>query len=113
MKNLDPKGTYEAMDARDLTFEDGSFDLIIAKGIIDSLSCGENYVHHISKMLHEFHRVLTDSGTLICVSYGAPDQRQWYFDGEHAGEFNWTVDISTIAKPLLPNMELKLKGQDP
>ena len=112
MKQLDPKGKYETMDARDLTFEDGSFDMIVAKGIIDSLSCGENYVHHISKTLHELHRVLADNGTLFCISYGAPDQRQWYFDGEHAGEFTWKLEMSTITKPTLPNMELKMKGHD-
>lgn len=105
MKNLDPNGHYEKMDACDLSFEDGSFELVVVKGLIDSMSCGENYISHISKALNEIHRVLTESGTLVCISYGCPEQRKWYFEGENAEQYTWTVECEKIAKPKLPNMD--------
>jgi len=113
MSRLDPKGEYEKMDARNLTFRDNSFDLVIAKGLIDSLSCGENYVQHISQTLHEIHRVLSEDGTLMCISYAAPEQRRWHFEGEQPGEFSWSVDTLTVPKPTLPTMDIKMRGDDP
>eukprot|EP00814_Leptocylindrus_danicus_P008146 CAMPEP_0116003570 /NCGR_PEP_ID=MMETSP0321-20121206/126_1 /TAXON_ID=163516 /ORGANISM="Leptocylindrus danicus var. danicus, Strain B650" /LENGTH=241 /DNA_ID=CAMNT_0003471787 /DNA_START=396 /DNA_END=1121 /DNA_ORIENTATION=+ len=109
MREKDPKGSYEVMNIEDLAYEDDSFDLVIAKGVIDSIICGENSVHAVATALHEFHRVLTDNGTLICVSYGSPDQRQWHFEGKVENEFSWKVDWVTIPKPKIPNLDVTTK----
>lgn len=109
MREKDPKGIYEVMNVEDLAYEDGSFDLVIAKGVVDSIICGENSVHAVAKALHEFERVLTDNGVLICVSYGSPDQRQWHFEGKVEHEFSWRFDWVTIPKPKIPSMDATTK----
>lgn len=58
------------MDVRAMEFEDGSFDVVLDKGTIDSLLCGESSTSNSSKMISEIHRVLSNNGVYIAISYG-------------------------------------------
>jgi len=53
-----PALKYVVMDARELKFPDESFDVIIDKGTLDSVLCGEETVRNSATMLAEIHRVL-------------------------------------------------------
>jgi ubiquinone/menaquinone biosynthesis C-methylase UbiE len=58
-----------------LDFPNNSIDLVIDKGLMDSIVCDENSAEKVRKMLSECWRVLKAKGTLMVLSYGHPDTR--------------------------------------
>ena len=62
--------SYCHMDVRALAYEDGCFDVVIDKGTLDSILCGEGSQPSALQMFREINRVLTPKGVYICVSYG-------------------------------------------
>ena len=56
-------------------FEDKTFDVVIDKGTLDSVLCGDGSAPNAEQMLSEISRVLTDEGVFICISYGVKDTR--------------------------------------
>ena len=65
-----PSMTYVHMDVRALAYEDGCFDVVLDKGTLDSILCGDGSQPSALQMLREINRVLTAKGFYICVSYG-------------------------------------------
>lgn len=61
-----------------LDFSNNSIDLIIDKGLMDSVLCGEGFYERLNKMLSECYRVLRPNGTLMVLSQGHPDTRVMY-----------------------------------
>ncbi|MEE8410253.1 MAG: class I SAM-dependent methyltransferase [Myxococcota bacterium] len=57
--------TWEVMDARDLTFPDASFDVVIDKGTIDAMDAGPT---NVAQICSEARRVLRPEGLFIVVS---------------------------------------------
>ena len=53
----------KVMDARRLQFKDECFDVVIDKGLLDAMTCGESAKANIQQMLSEAHRVLKPNGT--------------------------------------------------
>ena len=53
-----PKLTYTHMDARALAYENESFDVIIDKGCLDTILCGDLSYAGAKKMFSEINRVL-------------------------------------------------------
>ena len=53
-------------------FEDATFDVVIDKGTLDSILCGDSSGPNSIKALHEIYRVLKPNGVYICVTYGLP-----------------------------------------
>ena len=49
---------YREMDAKNLNFDTRYFDIIIDKGLIDSLRCEENFQFSVMQYLKEIHRKL-------------------------------------------------------
>jgi EEF1A lysine methyltransferase 4 len=90
--------SYKHMDARQLTYEDGSFDAVIDKACFDSILCGDGSGPSADQMLSEIHRVLAPNGVYICVSYGVKENRQHYFSKK---EYDWTVFHHMVAKPTI------------
>jgi EEF1A lysine methyltransferase 4 len=68
------------MDSTDMKdFQDNEFNLIIDKGTLDSILCGEFSIPNGEKMLKEAYRLLGNKGIFVCVSYGERARREHIF----------------------------------
>ena len=68
---------HYVMDVRTMEeFGDESFDLIVDKGCLDSLSCSYQGIEAVKNMLVEVCRVLRTDGNFIEISYGVPAVRK-------------------------------------
>ena len=85
------------MDVRNLQFADASFDVVIDKGLLDAMSCGDGSAENVARMLTEIHRVLTPTGLYFCVSHGKMIQRKKYL--KNVKKYNWTIAKKAIPKP--------------
>ena len=83
-----PGLNYVEMDARSMTFPDGSFKSIIDKGTIDSAVCGSETVAHV--ICSEIDRVTTPGGTFVMVSPCWPKAKDWFLDN------NWRLDTKSF-----------------
>ena len=75
------------MDIRNLGFKDGTFDCVIDKALLDAMVCGDGAVGNCQAMLSEIHRVLTPTGTYICISHGVEAVRKKYL--KNVSKYNW------------------------
>jgi ubiquinone/menaquinone biosynthesis C-methylase UbiE len=80
-----------------LDFPDESYDIVIDKGTLDSILCGEGSTVNAAKMCSEISRVLKPNGCFIIISYGVPDNRLNYI--EKTDLYSWSVVVHTIPKP--------------
>lgn len=62
-----------------MSYKDNSFDLIIDKSTIDTLTTGEFAYVNIALMLSECQRVLRTGGYYVAISFGAPDNMEVHF----------------------------------
>ena len=60
-------------------FSPGEFNIVIDKGTLDSILCGDNSVPNAEKMMQEIYRVLGPKGVYICVTYGDEEHRINFF----------------------------------
>lgn len=97
-----PELKYEVMDARELSFGNESFDLIIDKGTLDAVVCGTDVKSAVRDLLSGLSRVLRPGALLLVMSYGRPDDRQFYLEDD---EYGWTVSAKTLPKPKLKNLQ--------
>jgi len=79
-KEKRPEMQWDVMDATDLKYETGQFDLIVDKSTIDCLLCGYDGDLNVAMMLKECQRTLKEGGFYVLISFGKPDQRQIHFD---------------------------------
>merc|ERR1712129_626847 len=61
-------------DATNMTFEEGSFDLIFEKGTLDAMYTASNQL--VTRTVSEVGRVLRPGGLFVSVSFGAEDNRR-------------------------------------
>eukprot|EP00164_Ancoracysta_twista_P016419 GFYU01027529.1.p1 GENE.GFYU01027529.1~~GFYU01027529.1.p1 ORF type:complete len:312 (+),score=69.06 GFYU01027529.1:92-1027(+) len=87
---------WYTMDAKKLDFPSESFDLIVDKGTLDSLLCGDRSFQHVNLMTKEVYRVLRPGGHYVCISFGTPDTRM-----EHFEQYQWAIEHRQVAKSLL------------
>jgi len=83
------------MDARDLKYQDGTFDLAIDKSTIDAVLCGEKSFVNVAIMIREIQRVLKVGGIYMIISYGPPENRLFHLEREH---LSLDISIYTIKK---------------
>lgn len=77
LKTRCPNMSYRVMDVLDMSeFKSGEFNVVLDKGTLDSILCGDNSVANAEKMLNEVYRVLTPNGIYLCVTYGSEDHRR-------------------------------------
>jgi SAM-dependent methyltransferase len=67
-----PELRYICMDALDLDLADESVDVIIDKGVYDTIVCYDKKVKAVLKMVYEAHRVLRPGGRYIILSLHPP-----------------------------------------
>lgn len=90
--------SFQQMDCRQLDFPPQKFDVVIDKGTLDSILCGDGSTRNIHKTLTEISRVLTNEGVFICISHGEPSYRMTYM---HCQEFEWNCEVKTVSKPMM------------
>lgn len=67
------------MDATDLKFQDGEFDIVIDKGTMDAVLCGSKF-DIPNKMLKEMYRVVKPQHSIVLVTHGSPANRKFLFE---------------------------------
>jgi len=67
------------MDCMNMTFEDQSFDLVIDKGTIDAVICGDDLQPSL-QITREMCRITKKSGHVVLVSNAAPQGRKMLFE---------------------------------
>jgi ubiquinone/menaquinone biosynthesis C-methylase UbiE len=92
-----PTLQWQQMNITSLEFPDETFDVVVAKGLVDTILCGEGSTSNIAKMCQEISRVLKPKGCFFVVSYGVPDNRLSYLEKENS--YDWTITTHTINKP--------------
>lgn len=70
------------MDATQLTFEDASFDLVIEKGTLDAVVCGEDMTIP-NLMMKEMFRVLKPQAAIILITHSSPENRLTIFEANY------------------------------
>ena len=89
---------FVEMDARKLQFPDGKFDVVIDKGLMDSMLCSNPGPKNVQDMLENVHRVLNETGKYICISREVEAKRKQHM--KKVGKFNWKVQKCPIIKPI-------------
>jgi len=98
-----PKMVFKVMDALDMKeFQTGSFNIVIDKGTLDSVLCGDNSAANASKMISEVFRILSPGGHYICITYGDSEHRK-----KHLETQSWEkVDVEKVQKPTTSNANI-------
>jgi len=89
---------YQQMDCRAMEFPAGKFNVVLDKGTLDSVLCGEGSTRNMHKTLQEISRVLVPNGVFVCISHGDPSYRLTYLQYP---EFGWNVVVQTVTKPMM------------
>jgi len=84
---------YELMDVRAMKYENSTFDILIDKGTLDSILCGDSGSSDAENMLRECSRVLKQNGMFFIVSYGKPYQRLKHLENP---KYSWTVVVDML-----------------
>ncbi|CAM9834496.1 unnamed protein product, partial [Ectocarpus fasciculatus] len=120
-KRLDADVDFQVLDARDLPFEAGCFDLVVDKGAVDAMLCDDAGQDNARDICFEAARVVTPGGWFVVVSHIHPSSPEGMAfleetlvpalrdasssvsvsaagggegKGEHDGEaFFWSVDV--------------------
>mmetsp|Transcript_90579 Transcript_90579/g.230444 ORF Transcript_90579/g.230444 Transcript_90579/m.230444 type:complete len:213 (+) Transcript_90579:54-692(+) len=78
-----PEMEWQVADCTSMSsFEDGRFDLMIDKALIDTLLCEDNVPDLLSAYFKEVERVMTADGLALFISFGPPDMMLKYFSPE-------------------------------
>ena len=80
------------LDMKD--FQEGQFNLVFDKALLDSILCGEDALETVKTMLKEIYRVLADEGYYIIVSNSNESTRKDLFDLNL-----WEYKFMEIGKP--------------
>jgi len=88
---------YKVLDVTNMgEFANASFDVVIDKGTLDALLCGDESTSNADKMLLEISRVLRPGGVFILITYGEPPTRLNYLE---RAKYGWKVESLSIEKP--------------
>ncbi|EGR34823.1 protein kinase domain protein [Ichthyophthirius multifiliis] len=99
---------YIMMDVKIMDLPNSSFDIVIDKGTLDSVICGENTVTNAMKALTNISQILKPNGIYICISYGQPDHRLLYLDKQ---KYGWIISVEQVHKPTI-STSIQLTSED-
>ena len=86
---------YAVMDARRLeSLPDQCFDLVLDKGLLDSLLCADTNYDDVGLYVNEMRRVLAPGGCFLVVSHSPPSSRLGHLQGS-----DWAVDHVSLPRP--------------
>ncbi|XP_053315318.1 EEF1A lysine methyltransferase 4 [Spea bombifrons] len=112
-----PDMRWLVMDARQLTFPDGSFDLVIEKGTLDAMMVGErdpwrvspDTISLVDQVLSEVSRVLSPTGCFISITFSAP-----HFRTRHYAQpaYGWSVSCDTYGRDFHYFLYTMRKGRE-
>lgn len=78
-RKVRPELKFKTMDATNMKgIDDGAFDMVIDKCMLDAILCGEDAGRKALRTLREVNRVLNEGGTYLMFSYAAPKHRIFY-----------------------------------
>jgi len=83
------------MDVTDIRYDDNYFDVIIDKGTMDALLCGNKSFLSVAIMLKEVQRLIKTDGVFISISAGKPDNRIFHIERDF---LSFEINIYTIKK---------------
>ncbi|TFJ86816.1 hypothetical protein NSK_001904 [Nannochloropsis salina CCMP1776] len=92
---------WQHMNACALNFPDASFNVVLDKGTLDSILCGNGSLNNGAMMCMEVSRVLKADGIFIVISYGIPENRLQYLQEE---AYSWRVSVHTVPKAQLDGL---------
>lgn len=94
--------SWATMDVtKKLEFPDGTFHVVIDKGTLDCILCGESSTNNVTNALFEIVRVLKPDGKFVLISHGIPDKWLGYLE---QGQFKWKVSSYAIPRPSLVHL---------
>merc|ERR1740129_1189383 len=85
------------------SFQDGSFDLVLDKSVLDTFACTDNALVTAATFLKEVSRVLRNGGTYLCVSYGAPNTRMNFLELPHLDHTVRQIEIPARSEASNPH----------
>lgn len=85
---------WEVMDCTAMTYKDESFDLVIDKGTIDAVICGDDLSPSLL-ITREMCRVTKKSGHIVLVSNSAPQGRRLLFEDSIPTK-DWETHFSKV-----------------
>jgi ubiquinone/menaquinone biosynthesis C-methylase UbiE len=75
-----PELIWKVMDMKNMTYEDGTFDVVLDKGALDAFTCGGDVDANIRRACEEYTRVLKPGCMAYIVSFGQSPERLEYFN---------------------------------
>ncbi|XP_063772713.1 EEF1A lysine methyltransferase 4 [Pseudophryne corroboree] len=98
-----PDMNWMVMDARQLQFPGGTFDLVIEKGTLDAMMVDEKdpwtvtqeTTSLVDEVLSEVSRVLTPSGCFISITFSQPHFRIRHYAQP---QYDWSVSYDTYGR---------------
>jgi RAT1-interacting protein len=92
----EPRLQWFAMNCAQLLFEADSFDLVMDKGTIDAIMCGDDGEVIVDATMAEAFRVLRNGGHFVEITFGTPAER---FPAMRGVRRNWHVYPPIILPP--------------
>ena len=81
-----------------MSYPDESFDVVIDKGTLDAIICGDEATCNPDKVLLEVNRVLKKDGVYICITFGMPENRMDYLQ---KSPLKWKITHIPLRRCLL------------
>ncbi|RXM99795.1 Endothelin-converting enzyme 2 [Acipenser ruthenus] len=111
-----PGMDWHQMDARSLTFAEGSFDVVLEKGTLDAMMVEEKDPWRVSpetsemvqQVLKQVSRVLKPGGRFISITFAQPHFRKQQYARE---EFGWSVRHDTYGSGFHYFLYVMTKGE--
>lgn len=101
---------YAVGDATVLSsyIEEATFDIVVDKGLMDAIFCGEGWNAPIASLLEEASRVLKTGGMYLLVGYKLPPSTQEYLvKAGRMADLTWEFDVEGSSERVGISIALK------